>query len=60
MNRLRMGDIVLGKNNDEEEWHKAEFLTYDEDLEYGKYVCLVWTHGGKIVECFDEVELIED
>lgn len=60
MNRLRMGDIVLGKYDDENEWHKAEFLTYDEDMEYGKYVCLVWSHSGKTVECFDEVELIED
>lgn len=59
MNNYKMGDIVWGRSYDEyygrwSEWEKTEFLKEDEDLEYGRYVCLTWTHDGKIVDCFDE------
>ena len=60
-NDYKMGDIVLGRSYDEyygrwSEWEKAEFLKEDEDLEYGRYVCLTWTHDGKVVDCFDEIK----
>lgn len=61
MNGYKMGDIVWGRSYDEyygrwSEWEKTEFLKEDEDLEYGRYVCLTWTHDGKIVDCFDEIK----
>ena len=61
MNEYKMGNIVLGRSYDEyygrwSEWEKAEFLKEDEDLEYGRYVCLTWTHDGKVVDCFDEIK----
>ena len=57
MKDLKMGTIVLGKYDDEEEWYEAEFLKYDEHMEYGKYICLTWSHDGKNVECFDEIKI---
>lgn len=61
MNDYKMGNIVWGRSYDEyygrwSEWEKAEFLKEDEDLEYGRYVCLTWTHDGKVVDCFDEIK----
>ena len=61
MDDYKMGDIVWGRSYDEyygrwSEWEKTEFLKEDEDLEYGRYVCLTWTHDGKIVDCFDEIK----
>lgn len=56
MNNLKSGDIVLGKYNDDINWYEAEFLKYDKDMEYGKYICLTCTHDGKVVECFDEIK----
>lgn len=57
---INVGDTVLGRYNDDEEWFEAEFLKYDEHMEYGKYICLTMTNGGKIVECFDEIVNIEN
>ena len=55
---LKMGTIVLGRYNEDEDWEETEFLKYDEHLEYGKYICLTTTHEGKMVDCFDEIKLI--
>lgn len=57
MKKLKIGTIVLGKYSDDEEWYEAEFLKYDEDMEYGKFICLTRSHDGKIVECFDEIKI---
>jgi hypothetical protein len=27
-------------------------------MEYGKFICLTWTHDGKVVDVFDEIKLI--
>lgn len=59
--RGKLENIVWGRSYDEyygrwSEWKKAEFLKEDEDLEYGRYVCLTWTHDGKVVDCFDEIK----
>ena len=54
-NSFEFGEIVLGKYDDEEELCEAEFLKYDEHMEYGKYVCLTCSHDGKHVECFHEI-----
>ena len=56
MKNFKFGDIVYGRYEGEEFWEEAEFLKYDENLEYGKYVCLTWTHDGKTVDCFDEIK----
>lgn len=58
MKPIKIGDEVLGKYNDENRWYKAEFLKCDEHMEHGKYICLTWSHDGKIVECFDEIKPI--
>ncbi|MDC4245605.1 hypothetical protein [Clostridium perfringens] len=57
--KVKPGTKVLGKYNDSDEWEETEFLKYDKDMEYGKFICLTWTHDGKIVDVFDEIKLIE-
>lgn len=63
MENFKMGDVVLGRYNEGSgyitEWEKVEFLKYEKDMEHGKYICLSWTHDGKVVECFDEIKRIE-
>lgn len=58
MKDLKVGTPVLCKDLEYDFCVEGEFLKYDEDLEYGKYVCLYWTQDGKVVECFDEIELL--
>jgi hypothetical protein len=56
--KIKTGTKVLGKYNDSDEWEETEFLKYDKDMEYGKFICLTWTHDGKVVDVFDEIKLI--
>ncbi|MGL4572662.1 MAG: hypothetical protein ACRCVJ_16535 [Clostridium sp.] len=57
--KIKMGTKIFGRYFDDDYWEEAEFLKYDKDMEYGKFICLTWSHDGKSVECFDEVKLIE-
>lgn len=59
MCNFEVGATVLGRYNDDSIWYKAEFLKYDKDMEYGKYICLTCSHDGKVVECFDEIKSID-
>lgn len=53
---FKTGEIVLAKDKDTTEWEEVEFLKYDKDMEYGKYICIYTTHGGKGVSCYDEIK----
>lgn len=59
MCNFKFGSTVLGKYVDDSMWYEAEFLKYDKDMEYGKYICLTCSNDGKVVECFDEIKQID-
>lgn len=59
MLNIESGTNVLGKYEDDSTWYEAEFLKYDKDMEYGKYICLTCSNDGKVVECFDKIKEID-